>query len=507
MKRARLPGAGYCWMLAGIVAAAMCLPGSAAAQGFGFGFGNQEIKIVERFDKDGDGRLNREERDAARAWLKTQPRRGFFRRAGSRVDTTAGPKLTPGDVKIYNNEPLYDMKVLRTFFLEFDDADWEAEMQDFYHTDVDLPATLTVDGKVYRDVGVHFRGNSSFSTVPAGLKRSLNISMDFVHKNQRLYGYRTINLLNSHLDPTYMRTALYMYIARQYIAAPQTNWTRVVINGESWGVYVGSEQFNSDFTREWFHSSKGNRWHVPGSPRARGGLSYLGDDPATYKNIYEIKSKDNPQAWTDLIHFCKVLSTAPPEKLEQAIAPLLDIDGAIRFLALDKAAINDDGYWIRESDFNIYEDESGKFHVIPHDANETFREPEMGFGGGSSSGLKLDPFYGSDDQTKALYRLLSVPSLRAKYLSALHDIAENWLDWRKIGPMVRDYQAMIASDVKSDVHKLDTFADFTQYATGVVESQGFGFISNPSVSLRTFFDQRRAFLLNYSEPKKPAVAE
>jgi molybdopterin-biosynthesis enzyme MoeA-like protein len=53
-----------------------------------------------------------------------------------------------------------------------------------------------------------------------------------------------------------------------------------VINGESWGVYVSVQQFNKDFVKEWFETTKGARWKVPGSPGGRGSLAYLGDDPA-----------------------------------------------------------------------------------------------------------------------------------------------------------------------------------------------------------------------------------
>ena len=57
--------------------------------------------------------------------------------------------------------------------------------------EVPRPATMTVDGRTYKEVGVHFRGASSFMMVPAGLKRSLNISTDFAVKEQSLGGYRT----------------------------------------------------------------------------------------------------------------------------------------------------------------------------------------------------------------------------------------------------------------------------------------------------------------------------
>ena len=93
-----------------------------------------------------------------------------------------GPRLTPEEVRIFRDEPLYDTGVLRTLFLEFENADWEKELADFYNTDVEVPAALTVDGRAYRDVGVHFRGMSSFAFVPEGSKRSLNLSIDFVRR-------------------------------------------------------------------------------------------------------------------------------------------------------------------------------------------------------------------------------------------------------------------------------------------------------------------------------------
>lgn len=148
-----------------------------------------------------------------------------------------GPRLTPTEVPARPNAPLYGADTLRTFFLEFESPDWEQELADFHNTDVEVTARLVVDGRTYPDVGVRFRGQSSYHSVPAGLKRSLNLSLDFVHQDQNLGGYRTFNLLNSHGDPTFLRTVLYHHIARNYLPAPQANFVRVVINGECWGVY------------------------------------------------------------------------------------------------------------------------------------------------------------------------------------------------------------------------------------------------------------------------------
>lgn len=348
----------------------------------------QERKLVKDFDKDGDKRLNKEERQAAREFLKKEresgggrrmgPPGGMGRRFGGEAPK-AGPKVTPADVKDYSDASLYEPKALRTFFLEFEDADWEAELADFYHTDVEVPATLIVDGKKYPNVGVHFRGASSYFGVPPGYKHSINIAMDHVDKKQRLYGYKTINLLNCNDDPSMMSSVLYSHIARPHLPTPKANFAVVAINGESWGVYSNLQQFNKEFLDENFKSSKGARWKVKGSPGGGGGLDYIGDDPEAYKRRYQIKSEDDKKSWAALIKLCKTLNETPADKLEEALKPTLDIDSLLWFLALDVTLMNMDGYWIRASDYSLYLDDKGVFHIIPHDMNECFK---AGMGGG-----------------------------------------------------------------------------------------------------------------------------
>jgi len=447
------------------------------------GFMQQEIKLVAQYDKDGDKRLNAAERRAAREAMRGNP--GRARTSG--YASTPGPRLTPADVKSFPaTVPVYDTATLRTIFLQFEEADWEQELAAFYNTDVEVPATMMVDGRTFRDVGVHFRGNSSYRMVPAGYKHSLNLTLDFVHDKQDFGGYNSFNLLNANNDATFVRTLIYGDIARRYIPTAKVNYARVVINGESWGVYVSSQQVDKSFLREWFGTTKGERWRVPGSPRGRGGLEYLGDNPSSYQRLYEIKSGDSPQAWADLITLCKVLNETPADRLEAALAPILDVDGVLKFLALDIALVNGDGYWTRASDYNIYQDPKGQFHLIPHDFNEGLGGEMRGFGGGPRGGPELDPLAGLSDTTKPLRsKLLAVPALRARYLAYVRDIAEKWLDWKSLSPAALKYQALIAADVKTDTRKLYSLEEFESGLTGAGDS------------LKNFVDHRRAYLLSY----------
>ncbi|HEY1190858.1 MAG TPA: CotH kinase family protein [Gemmata sp.] len=580
---------------------AMCAPAALPQppdKGFGGkgGFGppgGQQRKLVAEFDKNKDGWLNEEERKPAREVAKKGGRGGFggpkggFGKGG--VTGKPGPKVTPAEVPNFPSAKLYDPTVLRTIFLEFENPDWEAEIQDFHGTDVDVPATATVDGKKYARVGVHFRGMSSYMGVGMGSKRSLNLSFDMADGKQRLYGYKTLNLLNSHEDASMMSTVLYSHLAGQYTPTPKANFVRVVINGESWGVYTNVQQFDKVFLSEHYKTTKGTRWKIRGSPGGRGGLEYFGDDVAAYKRIFEMKSGENEEAWKALIHLCKVLNQTPPDKLEEALKPIADVDNILWFLALDVGLINGDGYWTRASDYSLYLDDKGRFHVVPHDMNEAFRPaggPGMGgpggFGGfrlpppgevlpapvqdalqltaeqkkqlaelqketdakleqlltadqrrrfkelkdraaggpgggfpggpggmgGGGRGVELDPLVGLNDPSKPLRsKLLAVPAFRARYLANVKRIAEEGLDWKKLGPVVAQYRKLIEKDVELDTRKLDSFEAFkraTDDTPPAPVTGGGGFGRGQGMNIRAFAEQRQKFLLAHPEVKKAA---
>lgn len=415
---------------------------------------------------------------------------------------------------------LYDASRVRTIALTFPMDDWEARMEALHQKDEDLPATAVVDGVTYRDVGVGFRGSSSFFRVRSGQKRPLKLKFDRVHKEQALDGYRTLNLLNGNNDPTFLRSWLYSRIANAYLPAPKVGFVHLVINGESWGIYPNQQQFNSEFLVDFFGKGGGARWKAPGSPRGGVGLEYWPDALERYKSAYEIDTKDTQESWQKLVGLTRVLNEGPAEGLPAALDPFLNVDGALRFLAVDVALVNSDGYWTRASDYNLYLDPTGRFHVLPHDMNEAFSPnrggggggqpggsgrppfpagasgapPEMGGGfgrgvggrgpGGGEGNARLDPLVAINDSGKPLRsRLLAVPAWRRRYLEYVLDIAQNHLDWTRTVPAARDVHALIADKVRTDNRKLYSNEAF---ASGLEEGPE---------SLKAFFDTRRAYLL------------
>ena len=82
------------------------LIGSNGQAQFGGG-ANSEQKLVARYDKDKDGRLNRAERNAARAAVGGGQQFGFRRGfRGDSVNAAPGRTLTSADVRPYPTTPV-----------------------------------------------------------------------------------------------------------------------------------------------------------------------------------------------------------------------------------------------------------------------------------------------------------------------------------------------------------------------------------------------------------------
>jgi spore coat protein CotH len=486
-----------CWLAIALTLTASV--SQAQSGGRGFGGVHEDTKILKRYDKDGDGVLNAAERRSALSDF------GFDLSQMSQTPVPAAKRLAPAQVRQYTSESLFEPAVVRTVFISFDTPTWEDELAVFKDSDVKIPATVVIDGRTLRDVGVSFRGQTSFRVTSAGQKRSMNLDLNFRHKEQNFLGATRLILLNSAGDPSFLRTVMYMHIARDYYPAFKTNYMRVVINGESWGMYVNQQAADAAFTHAVAGGSSGPIWKVPGSPGGRGGLEYWGDDPAQYQRVFELTHKGDysaTEAWQSLIRLCRTLNETPSERLPVALAPIMDVDGALRFLAVDNALMNSDGYYARASDYNLYIDATGHFHFVAHDVNEVMRpgdggrrrgRPNMPVAGGNE--MSLSPLAGAEQPEKALLnRLLAVTEYKQRYLGYIRDVNNKWLNWERFGAVAIKYQGLIADDVHHDDHKLFSTEAFNS-SLNVDTAGGGGMFGATGVSLKTFVEQRHAFLV------------
>jgi len=460
-------------------------------------------RLLERFDADKNGRLDDEERAKARESVRESRGQRYgsgrpLRRTTRPDPIVAVPAPVPEGEGLEppSNVELYDDRSMRVLHFRFTNADWFEELGDFYGSDVDVSADLSVDGVDYRGVGVRFRGRSSYITIGDSEKRSFNVDVDFTVEGQTLYGYKSLNLLNCHADPGFLREVLYSRICSEYLPTLKSGFVHVLVNGEDWGVYANVQQFNGDSLREWYGTGRGVRWKVPG--RARGAaFEWHGPDVEEYERAYVLKKANADAPWKTLMLVCELLDTAPPERLEETLGRVLDIDGALWCLALENVFMDNDGYVAKASDYAIYQDgREGRIHLLQYDGSEVF-----GISGPEWDGEPtIDPLLHEGSQRRPLiHRLFAVPELRARYLAHVRTLIDERLDWKIFGVEVEAYHEMLAVPVCLDPRKIFTEGEF---ARSIDEDIRYGRIH--ITGLRRFVEDRREFLLAHPEIAKPA---
>ena len=103
---------------------------------------------------------------------------------------------------------------------------------------------------------------------------------------------------------------------------------------------------------------------------------------------------------------------------------------------------------------------------------------------------------------------LAVPALRARYLDHVRTLADKWLDWRTLGPVVGQYRSLIEKEVEADTRKLESFEDFKKMTADTLdgaqpaEAQEGSRPGRTPPSLRAFAEQRRAYLLKATAAKQ-----
>jgi len=381
-------------------------------------------------------------------------------------------------------QDLYDTTVLRNLDFQFHDTNWWALLEQNYASQTYILADLTVENVTYPDVGVRIRGHTSYTQLPpTSQKVSLNVELDFVHPDQDLMGYGTLNLNNSFSDPTFCREVAYQNIIAQHMPAGRANHVTVSLNGANWGVYANVQQWNKDLLRDWFEDEDGLRIKIPNKPNGPG-LRYLGTNVLNYSDDYEIKDDGGlADPWGALINICNVVTNGSLSNWEVAIDEFFAIDPSIRSVVLENLYSDDDSYINKGADFVVYRDPvDGRAHIQQTDANETFRRANWSATHGFGAGNK--PF---------LSHVLSVPELRQRYMAHLRSVLQEF-DWAVLEPQLTAYRNLIDAAVQADPKKLYSYSQFQTNFTSSVNLGSGGPGGGVVIGIMEFVNQRQGLM-------------
>ncbi|MBK6563683.1 MAG: CotH kinase family protein [Saprospiraceae bacterium] len=102
---------------------------------------------------------------------------------------------------------LYDATTVEEIRLYFPQTNYWNLLTQNYNAKIDLPASLTYKGETLDSVGVRFKGQTSYF-MNNSQKKSFNLSIDAFKEDQKLKGYKTLNLNNGWEDPTFMERSI-----------------------------------------------------------------------------------------------------------------------------------------------------------------------------------------------------------------------------------------------------------------------------------------------------------
>ncbi len=395
----------------------------------------------------------------------------------------------------------YNIDSIQEIRLYFVESNWD-ELLDSLYVEGEhnrLTCDVNINGELFEDVGVRYKGFSSYSSTR--VKNPFNIKLDYLFEDQNYQGYSKIKLSNVIRDPSFVREVYAYEVARKYMPAPQANFANVYVNDTLIGLYSNVESVNKDFLDDHFTSKEGTFFKCNPDDLDLNGenanlSNSLGSDIGLYAELYNQKS-DNANDWENLYELIVALNEDP-----SSIASILNVDRALWMHAFNYSIINFDSYVGYAQNYYVYQDESGQFNPILWDLNMSFASFRFTDASNHWSGFSIaeamviDPLlhYSSVSvYPRPLMRtLFENDTYRRMYLAHIRTIIlENFwnLDYMF---RINSMQAEIDGAVQADTNKFYSYSDFIDNATITVSD----LIDYPGIV--ELMDARTTYLIGYT---------
>ena len=321
-------------------------------------------------------------------------------------------------------------------------------------------AALEFQGQTFDNIGLRFKGNSSFRAARDSLKRSLKLDFTHFEKKLRFHGLTRLNLNNNAMDPSQMREALAYEVFRQAgVPAPRTAFVRVYLtlagrcDHQYVGLYTLVEQVDEQFLKDRFGTKKG----LLLKPDLPPGLAFLGEDWDAYQERYDPKTTGTPADRERLIAFTRLLNQADDTEFRARLEKFIDPTACLRFFAVQAAVANLDGPLFIGHNFYLYLNPGdNRFTFLPWDLNEAFG----GFigAGPPAEQMNLSITQPYSNGNRLLERLLADSSLRAVFRQQFASLLENAFNRERVLSNLTVIAAIVRPAVSQDRH-----ADFAQF--------------------------------------------
>ncbi|ANY68479.1 spore coat protein CotH [Paenibacillus sp. BIHB 4019] len=314
-------------------------------------------------------------------------------------------------------------------------------------------ATVDYNGQVFKNVGIRTKGNLSLSSVvnmTDSDRYSFKLSFD-EYVNQTIDGISKINLNNNFSDASYMREFLSYELAEAMgLPTPKYSYVNVYVNGELWGFYLAIEQIGDAYLERNFGNSYGALYKANGGNGSE--LNWL----ETMKSYTGLDLKSASSNDDILLKMLDELNNGTDYD------SVLDVQEALKFIALNAVAGNMDSYLSeKKHNYYLYEDD-GLFSILPWDYN-------MSFGGFGGTGVLIDePTSGTLADRPLIAKLLAVDEYKEQYHAIIKQMIEGYLADDTLAARVKEISEMISPYVKADPSSFYSYEEYEQGITTVL---------------------------------------
>lgn len=326
------------------------------------------------------------------------------------------------------------------------------EDETYYSADIKI-GTDTVS-----KIGLRTSGNTDLSEFEdnSQSRYSYKVKFDKYVDKQKYVKLDEMYLLNLKSDPSYMRAYL-AYSAFRAIGgnSPLCSYANLSINGTSQGLYLAVEAVDDAFLKRVFGDNDGVNLY-----KAAEGADLLSTASLA---LLDQKNGDD-ETKTDLQQLIQILNEMP-EGEKGDIESILDVDSALRYIAVCTGLGIYKSYLSKNPDNYYLAVKEGKFYIFPWNVNSAFGAA------GKDNGVSVDispyePVYRTSMYERPLVsKLLAVDEYVTKYEGYVTAVRE-YLDG--IEAKIETLDKLIGESVKSDT---TGFYSYDQYLVAIGKSE------------------------------------
>lgn len=355
-------------------------------------------------------------------------------------------------------DTVYNIDKINEFTITFTAADWATLEADRQKNKMLMPnlrdfiyvhCSVTFNGQTWKDVGIRYKGNSSFN-IP-GVKESFKLDMNEYIPDQAMLGINKLNFNNGFKDPTMLRECMSLEMYRNAgVNAPRCAYARInydLGDGQGpryWGLFTNIEQVDKTFLTDRFTAALNDgNLYKPDGPGA--------DLSMFSQTTFEKKTNETAADYSDIMGFIDLLKTLnDPATIKATLEPIMNVDGFLRFLAINNILTSWDAYPGTGHNYYIYNNPKNKdtpqknyWEYIVWDANEAFGNfIPMGKTAYDNLSWPWDQPY-SMNQKPLITKILMVPEWRTK----LGDYTKQFLKDAKV------FEPIAAQARADELHK------------------------------------------------------